>query len=372
MPGVYVPSRDRLAPRNGTLVKRQWARNLDDFATTSTVLTPDTELGGMYLIEIARGCSRGCRFCLAGYAFRPMRSRSLKNLLAQAAIGLNFRKRLGLMGAAVSDHPEIEELVIQLRKMGALISLSSLRMESVPETVLQALAESGTRTVTMAPEAGSERLRLTIKKGITNYDVLEAVDKVAKHGLKQLKLYFIVGLPTETDDDIEDLIKLTLACKELVDKRKAATRLTIVLSPFIPKAGTPFQWLPMAKPDVLNHRLSRIKNSLRPQGIEVKAESVGWSLVQGALARGDSRLGAALTRMQETSLPAWRRALEDCHLDLDFYVHRELPPGEALPWSALDSGVDRRYLELELRRAEESSATSAHPPQDYHRCEVCR
>ncbi len=344
LPGVYVPG------ISDTKVARQWVKNIDDFATTSVVLTPDTELGGMYLIEISRGCGWGCRFCLAGYQFRPMRHRSMECILEQAREGIKYRKRLGLVGASVSDHPQIDELVIGLREMGVELSVSSLRVRPLSRTVLRGLAGSGTKTVSLAPEAGSERLRRVIKKGFTEEDILKAVEKVAREGLRQLKLYFMIGLPTETDDDVMEIVKLTLACKEIIDRHKADTRITLTIGPFVPKAGTPFQWLPMERADVLEHRLSLIRG-LCQKGIEVKSESAAWSTVQGVLARGDSRLGAVLASISEDSLSAWRRALEESDLDPDFYAHREIPYDERLPWAMVDSGVDQRYLRRELERA---------------------
>ncbi|TET38338.1 MAG: radical SAM protein [Dehalococcoidia bacterium] len=366
VPGVYVP---RLY--NGKPISRQWVREIDDFATTSVILTPETEFGDMYLIEIARGCPWGCRFCLAGFLFRPFRHRSLDSLLGQAEIGLKFEKRIGLLGAAVSDHPDLDELVTGLRRMGAQLSVSSLRICPLSEAVLKALAESGAQTVTLAPEAGSERLRRIINKGVAERDIVEAIDKVAGHGFRQLKLYFMIGLPTETDDDVDEIVKLALALKGRIDRRQTGCQITLTVEPFVPKAGTPFQWLPMTNAEILSHRLALLKNSLKPKGIEIKSESVGWMVIQGVLARGDARLAQALARMEGKSLSSWRRALEECGLDADFYVNREIPPTERLPWSILDSGVDLGYLELELEKAFHGEETVPCPPVGCQECGVC-
>ncbi len=366
VPGVYLPNDHQAKP-----IARRWLRDLDDFATASVVLTPDTELGEMYLIEIARGCGWGCRFCLAGYSFRPMRARSLESLLSQARVGLKFRKRLGLVGAAVSDHPQIEDLMESLRCMGAELSVSSLRIRPLSRVVLRALAEGATRSIALAPEAGSERLRRVINKGIAEEDILKAVAEVARQGLRQLKLYFMVGLPTETDDDIDEIVKLTLACKELLDRQQTGSQMTINITPFVPKASTPFQWLPMATPDVLSCRLSSIRAALRPKGIKVKSESVGWSVVQGVLARGDSRLAAVLAGMSENYLSAWRRAMEECDLNPDSYAHRRLSLDETLPWSALNLGVTPDYLRAELEKAWQGAKTLPCPPSECHECGVC-
>ena len=364
LPGVYVPSH-----WNGKSVKRQWLRDLDSVATTSVILTPDTEFANMHLIEIARGCGWGCRFCLAGFQFRPFRFRPLDSLLAQAEKGLEYTNRIGLLAAAVSDHPEIGELAYRLHRMDAEISVSSLRVRPFSQALLKALAKSGAQTVTLAPEAGPERLRQTINKCVTENDIIEAVDKIAQQGIRQVKLYFMIGLPTETDADIDEMIKLTLDLKERV--QETVTRIAITVEPFVPKAGTPFQWQAMAPEDVLNERVNRVKNALARSGIEVRAESVGWSLVQGALARGDAKLGGVLANMQRNSLAAWRRALEECNLSASHYAHRELPRDEPLPWSVLDSGVTPDYLKNELGKAHHSIESLPCPTEECHKCGVC-
>ena len=364
VPGVYVPT-----IRSSKPVKRQWLKDLDSVATTSVILTPDTEFSNMYLIEIARGCGWGCRFCLAGFQFRPFRFRPLESLLKQVNNGLKYTNKIGLLAAAVSDHPEIGELAYTLHRMDVELSVSSLRFRPFSQAVLKALAKSGAQTITLAPEAGSERLRRIINKCVTENDIIAAVDRIARQGLKQIKLYFMIGLPSETDADIDEIIRLSLALKERTEG--TLTRLAITVEPFVPKAGTPFQWLAMAKEDVLTHHVNRIKSSLTKRGIEVRTESAVWSTVQGVLARGDVRLGAVLASMPRNSLAAWRKALKEANISADYYVHRELPSNEALPWSMLDSGVSIDYLGEELKKANRSTETPPCPPRECHKCGVC-
>ena len=328
LPGVYVPSR-----HSGTPVMRQWVKNLDDFPVSSVILTPDTELGDLYLIEVERGCNWGCHFCLVSNAFSPMRYRSLDKLIDQARRGLKYRKRIGLVGAAVSDHPQIEELLVRLRQIGAELSISSLRVKPLSRIVLGEMAKGGARTIALAPEAGSQRLRQIIKKGISEEDVLESVDKVAEQGIKRLKLYFMIGLPSETDEDVDEIVKLTLKCKDILDRQRAGCRIILNIAPFVPKAGTPFQWLPMAELATLKHRISSLKNSLQPKGIKVKCESPAWSEVQAVLARGDTRLAEVLANIEEVSLSGWRKAVAKCHLDIDFYAHQRWDTSQKLPWA---------------------------------------
>ena len=346
LPGVYVPEH-----YSGTPVVRQWARNLDDFPATSIVLTPETELGDLYLIEVERGCSRGCRFCLVCNTFSPMRFRSADKLIEQARIGLTYRKRIGLVGPAVSDHPRIEEILSKLRQMGAGLSISSMRIGSLSNKVLKELTEGGVHTITLAPEAGSQRLRQVIKKGISEEDILEAIGRVSEQGIKQLKLYSMIGLPSETEEDIEEIIKLTLVIKDIIDKRQRGTRITLNIAPFVPKAGTPFQWLPMAPIQALNHRMALLKKSLPPKGVKLKCESPAWSQVQGVLARGDTSLAAVLADIDEVSLSGWRRAVEKHRLDVDFYAHQRWDTTQRLPWAVIDSGDKIEHLKRELGKA---------------------
>ena len=344
VPGVYVPQ------YSGTTVTRQWVENLDDFPVTSTVLTPDTELGDLYLIEVERGCNRGCRFCLVSTTFRPMRFRSVDKLLEQAEQGLKYRRRIGLVGPAVADYPKLEELLTGLHRMGAEFSLSSLRADQLTDKVLEEIAKGDVRTITLAPEAGSQRLRQVIKKDLSEDNILTTTGKLAGQRIKQLKLYFMIGLPSEYDEDIEEIIELTLKCKDLIDRQQSGTRLTLNIAPFVPKAGTPFQWLPMAPIPTLNHRLSLLKNRLPPKGIKLKCESPAWSQVQGILARGDVRVAEVLANMEEISLAGWRRVTRKHHLDTDFYAQR-WDISQKLPWAVIDSGTKPEYLEAELDKS---------------------
>ncbi len=360
IPGMYVP---RL--HDGKSIARQWARDIDSFATTSVILTPHTEFSDMYLIEIERGCKWGCRFCLAGYAFRPFRYRSETNLLKQCEKALALTNKIGLLGACISDHPQIEGLTTQLRGMGAQISVSSLRVRPVSSVVLQALKDSGAETLTFAPEAGSERLRCIINKGASRDDIISAITKAADVGIRQLKLYFMIGLPTETDDDIEEIIALALEAKAIMERKRAGCHLTLTFEPFVPKAGTPFQWLPMTGAKILNKRLSHLKRRLVQKGIEVRTESVAWAVAQGVLSRGDSRLAPAIAKAAgDRSLASWRHALDECSIDADMYIGREMPTSEKLPWGFIDSSVKPDYLEGELDKARGGKTTPPCPIAD--------
>ena len=338
LPGLYVP--EFLSKP----VIRQFAENLDEFPVATTVFSRKTEFGDMFLIEVQRGCNWGCRFCLVHNVFYPMRVRSLYTILTQAERGLKYRKRIGLVGPDVSDYPYLEELVMKLSGMDAGISVSSLRVKPFSRLVLRELVKSGAKTITLAPEVGTDRLCKVINKGIDREDVLEAVSYCAEEGVRQLKLYFMVGLPSETDEDVQGITQLVLACKDVLDKGQKGARLSINVSPFIPKAGTPFERLPMASLNALNERITSIKNTLMPAGIEVKSESPAWCEVQTVLSRGDASLAEVISDTSEISLASWRKAAIKNKLDIHFYAHKEWSNEQKLPWNFIDLSVRKQIV----------------------------
>ncbi len=345
IPGVYVPRFYHIETENEHIksidtapgvpypVQRQWLADLDAFAAQSAIVTESTEFGDMYLIEVSRGCRRGCRFCLAGFTYLPMRERSLDSLLVSAEEGLKHRRKLGLIGASLSDYSRIDQLVTKLRGLGADISVASLRVDPLPELLLQALAESGARTLTIAPEAGSERLRKSIAKGISTADIMNAVELAAEYDFPHLKLYFMIGLPTETDSDAKQIVDLVRSVRARFHRH-----LAVNISPYVPKAQTPFQHVAMTQRDILEERLRYVRHNLGPLDVETRAESIRWAEVQGILARGDRRVGQALMGLDGSSLSDWRRAMEGAGLKPEMYL-RERSKDGVLPWSTVSAGV---------------------------------
>lgn len=375
VPGVYVPHLTSTSPGDGppgilppgilpSTVERQWVHHLDDYPTSTIVHTPDTTFGNMHLIEISRGCGRGCRFCMAGFTTRPKREYSTEVILRQAQTGLTHISRIGLVGAAVSDYSHIDELAIRLRKMNAQISVSSLRVDPLSESLLQALAESGAQTLTLAPEAGSERLRQVINKNVTEADLLDATERAAHYRFRQLKLYFMIGLPTETDQDIDAIASL---CDQVA--ARFSSQITVNVTPFVPKAHTPFQWLDMAPIHIIEARLARLKSAFKRRRIDLRSESPQWAEIQGLLARGDRRLGQVLASLQGTSTKAWAIALQNCEIDpLQYLTWHEHKP---LPWAFISPGVSVAYLKREFMRAQTTAPTAPCPLKNCSQCEVC-
>ena len=346
LPGVYVPLIPPVKP-----VKRQWTKDLEDFPVKTAILTNDTELGDSFLIEIERGCGRGCRFCLVGSNYSPVRFHHLDRVLAEAKTGLNSRRRIGLVGPAVTDHPQIMDIFYGLNRLRSEISVSSLRLDTLSPQIIDELERGKVQTITIAPEAGSERLRTVINKGITEDQILKVADRLAGRRFTQVKLYYIIGLPTETEEDINELIRLTEAFKARLERVPTGMRITVNATPFVPKAATPFQWLPMASPEVLDQRMGILRTSLPLKGIKLNEESPAWSQIQGVLSRGDERVAHVLADMTEVSLSAWNRAVDQHQLNVYHYANSKWETYQKLPWNVIDSGMKEEKLCGELEKA---------------------
>jgi radical SAM superfamily enzyme YgiQ (UPF0313 family) len=359
--GLYVPT----IHTGEKPIPRVWVKDLENTPTVTQIYSSRTEFGDRTLIEIARGCGRGCRFCMAGYVYRPMREMHLDTVLAAARHGLKHRDRVGLVSAAVSDHSWIDEIAIELRKLGARLTASSMRVDPISEPLIKGLAESGNQTLTIAPEAGSVRMRKVINKPQSDDQILHAVELAAKYNFPQLKMYFMVGQPTETEEDVEAIARMALAAKEIFPRNIA-----INATPYVPKPHTAFQWAAMLPGETLEMRVKYLQQRLNPNGVVVRSDSPTWATVEGVLARGDRRLGRVLARMQKVNLKEWQRALQAEGLEADEFL-RERSLDEKLPWDSVTTGVSKSFFTWDLRRAIRDDLTEACPPAGCLKCHAC-
>ena len=339
----------------------------------TVVATNYTEFGAMYIIEVARGCGRHCRFCMAGYCFRVPRVRPLDILKEGVERAEKLGKKVGLMGAAISDYPEVDELVNYIRSKDMRYSCASLRADSLTQAVVDGLADSGQKTITIAPETGSERLRRVINKGISEEHLQNAATLSAKSGIQHMRLYIMIGLPTETDEDIEAIVGLAERTQAHMAEVGCKGRLTLSINPFIPKPFTPFQWMAMDNQKAVEKKLQYIKKALQKnRRIEVLVESPKEAYIQGVLARGDRRLGAVIAACAaDRGSKSFKSEMKAAGLDMDDMNYRERSFDEFLPWSHLDMGMQEGYLEMEWQR----SLDEAYTPScavGCKRCGVCK
>ncbi len=339
----------------------------------TVIATNFTEFGAMYIIEVARGCGRHCRFCMAGYCFRVPRVRPLDILKEGVDRAEKLGKKVGLMGAAISDYPEVDELVTYIRSKDMRYSCASLRADSLTQAVVDGLADSGQKTITIAPETGSERLRRVINKGISEENLRTAAQLSAKSGIQHMRLYIMIGLPTETDEDIDAIIGLAERTQAHMAEVGCKGRLTLSINPFIPKPFTPFQWMAMDHQKSIEKKLQYIKKSLQKnRRIEVLVESPKEAYIQGVLARGDRRLGKVLAACAlDRGSKSFKSEMKKAGLDMDHCNYRERTFDDYLPWSHLDMGLNEGYLEQEWQRAVDEAYT---PPcmEGCKRCGVCK
>ncbi len=353
IPGVYLPSRHTPGGGDGYTVTRQYLQRLDDAPVETTIGAPESEFGDLHLVELSRGCPRGCRFCAAGYIYLPYRQRSPELIREQVSRAIAGHRKVGLVAAAVGDYRGIGELCRDILEMGGSVSVSSLRIDSLDDSMIDVLVASGHKTATLAPEGGSQRLRDLIRKGISEEQILAACERLISRDILNLKLYFIIGLPTETDGDIEELLGLVERIRAQVLERARLNRrigeIILSVNPFIPKPFTPFQWCGMLDRKQLEKRLEGLQRGVRRMpNVSLQAESVREAMLQALLSRGDRSLAPFLVRSAE--LGSWRKVAREMGVDVDALVTRAIPLDEELPWDFI-SGPGRNLLRREYRLA---------------------
>jgi radical SAM superfamily enzyme YgiQ (UPF0313 family) len=393
--GVYVPrfyepvyEGPRLVGMSGAHAGRRILRrlidDLDRFPTTTQILAEDVAFGDMFLVEASRGCQWGCRFCAAGFMYRPLRTRSAASLQADAVRGLESRATIGLVGAEMASVPGIAEVCQTIADHGGRASPASLKADCISPALAAALGRNRSRTVTIAPEAGSERMRRVVNKNLREPEILRAAEMLVGEGVQDLKLYFMIGLPTETDRDVDAIGDLTLAVRERFlgkgRERGRIGRITLSVNNFVPKPWTPFQWDPMIEVSRAKAKLGRLRAQLRPvANVDVEGESPREAYLQTFLSRGDRRVARWVVALHQATRrgESWwhelrrgrggKRAGEGL-VDPDGFVHRAYDHDERLPWDFIDHQVHKLYLWTEREKAIRERET---PPCDVSTCKTC-
>ena len=365
--GVYVPSLYEVIYLDATegiksiqpidsaipsVVEKQTYRG--NTLSASTVVTEKAAWENIYMVEVVRSCPEMCRFCLASYLTLPFRTASLEGSLIPAIDrGLAVTNRLGLLGASVTQHPEFEVLLDHLNQPkydGVRLSLSSVRTNTVTVKLAEILTKRDSKSITIAVESGSDRLRKIVNKKLTNDEIIQAAINAKAGGLKGIKLYGMAGIPGEEMEDLE----ATVAMMRAVKKAAPGLRLTFGCSTFVPKSHTPFQWFGVNKD--AEKRLKFLDKELRKLGLEFRPESYNWSVIQGLLSKGDRRLSKLLelVRHYGDSLGSYRRAFKELRgqlPEMDFYVFQEWDLGQVLPWSHLQGPLPEATLKKHLAEA---------------------
>jgi len=387
IPGVYVPEfydveynedgtikeRKVIDPSAPDRIVKRTVKDINRTPAATVILTPNTEFSDMFLSEITRGCGRHCRFCMAGYIYLPPRNLSIERAMEKAGKADDLCGKIGLVGAALSDYPNINDICSAIE---GGISISSLRADSVSEALIDRLAKSGHKTISIAPEAGSERLRKVINKGVTEDDIIRSADMIFGRGIPNLKLYFILGLPTETQEDVEAIITLAVKVREvqLTYARPAGRigRITLSINSFVPKPFTPFQWEPMEHVDLLNKKQRYLEKVVRNIGnMNIIHDLPKWEYIQALLSRGDRRIGSLIKTAHEKN-GDWKAAARELKTSTDYYVTRRRAFSELLPWDFIDIGVRKDYLRKEYERALEGKFTPVCKVGSCMTCGVCK
>jgi radical SAM superfamily enzyme YgiQ (UPF0313 family) len=369
--GFYVPSFydveyseggtiARYAVRDGTgappVVRKAALKATDACDPPATsIFTPDTEFGARFLVEVVRGCANLCRFCWAGYNYLPVRAFSAGRILDLAQAARPHASRAGLVSIALCDHPDIERILQRLAEMGYSISPASLRLDDLTPAIVSLLRASGERSLTIAPETGSDRLRAVINKTITNDEILDRASLVFEHGFENLKLYFMIGLPSEEDADLVAIRDLTLQLRDVMLRyartRGRIGRIVASVNPLVPKPGTTYQWLPMERADVVERKMARLRQlTAGIDNVYFTIKSERHSYYQALLSLGDRRVAPAIEAAERNG-GQWRRAVADEGVDGDFYIYRDRSADPVLPWDIIDGGLKAPFFRAELAKS---------------------
>jgi len=318
------------------------------------IFTPDTEFGSRFLVEVVRGCANLCRFCWAGYNYLPVRAFPTDRILQLAEQARVHSSRVGLVSIALCDHPDIERILMRLKEMGYSISPASLRLDDLTEPIVRILRESGEKTITIAPETGSDRLRRVINKTVTNDEILDRANLIFASGIENLKLYYMIGLPTETDEDLVAIRDQALELRDLMMKyakpKGHVGRIIGSVNPLIPKPGTAYQWLPMEADASIDRKIKRLRSLTADiDNVFFNIKSERHSYYQALLSLGDRRVAPVIAAAERNG-QNWRAAVAEVGIDADFYIFRDRTNDAVLPLDIIDGGMKATFFHSEYEK----------------------
>ena len=350
---AFVPKEGTGAP---PVVKKAALKTTDAVDPPATMIfTPDTEFGSRFLVEVVRVCANLCRFCLAGYNYLPVRAFPKDRILQLAEQARVHSSRVGLVSIALCDHPEIEEILVRLAGMGYAISPASLRLDDITPRIVQLLKDSGERSITIAPETGSDRLRRVINKTITNDEILASAEMIFASGIENLKLYFMIGLPTETDEDLVAIRDLVVQLRGIMLKhgkgRGHVGKIVGSVNPLVPKPGTAYQWLPMEDDTLVERKIQRMRSLMAGiDNVYFNIKSERHSFYQALMSLGDRRVAPAIEAAERNG-GQWRAAVAETGVDADFFVFRDRSQDAVLPWDIIDGGMKSEFFRSEFDKS---------------------
>ena len=356
---AFEPKPGTGAPAIVTKAALRTTEAVDPPATT--IFTPDTEFGSRFLVEVVRGCANLCRFCWAGYNYLPVRAFPKDRILQLAERARVHSSRVGLVSIALCDHPDIEEILTRLVEMGYSISPASLRLDDLTPTILRLLRQSGERTITIAPETGSDRLRRVINKTISNEEILAAAEMIFASGFENLKLYYMIALPTETDDDLVAIRDLTVQLRDVMMRhargRGHIGRIVGSVNPLVPKPGTAYQWLPMEDDGSVERKIRHMRSLMADiDNVYFNIKSERHSFYQALLSLGDRRVAPAIEAAERNG-GNWRAAVAETGVDARFFVYRDRSADAVLPWDIIDGGLKDNFFRSEFDKSLREEST---------------